>query len=304
MQSNVELETFAAQLEASGEYRVLRRLHPRIEFNPENGSSKKMGIVLDVETTGLDYIRDEIIELAMVKFEFASDGRIYRIIDTFNQLREPSIPISEKVSALTGITPEMVTGRTIDTQEVESFIDDAVIVIAHNADFDRKFCEQAWECFAAKAWACSMNEIDWQAEGYEGLRLGYLLAGAGYFHDGHRASEDCKALLELLVQPLPVSKELALRHLLDKARKPTSRIWAINSPYDQKDILKSRGYRWNDGGHGGPRAWWIDVAEEQTMEEKKFLCDNIYKGNFNFLWNKITAFNRYSIRINLEEVQR
>jgi DNA polymerase-3 subunit epsilon len=299
MKSKAELENFAAQLEASGEYRVLRRLHPRIEFSPGDKSPKKMGIILDTETTGLDYLRDEIIELAMVKFEFASDGRIFKVIDTFNQVREPTIPISQEVSALTGITADMVSGRTIDLQAVESFVEDAVIVIAHNADFDRKFCEQVWTCFAVKAWACSMKEIDWRAEGFEGYRLGYLLAGIGYFHDGHRAVEDCKALIELLSSSLPVSAELALRLLLDNARKSTARVWAQNSPFDLKDCLKSRGYRWNDGADARPRAWWIDVPEEQLMEEQKFLRDKIYGGEFDFFYTRLTAFNRYSTRINI-----
>lgn len=297
MQSNADLEEIAAQLEASGEYRVLRRLHTRTEFSPEDGSQKKIGIVLDVETTGLDYLRDEIIELAMLKFEFAADGRIFKVTDTFDQLREPSVPISEEVIALTGITSDMVSGRTIDTQAVESFVDDAVIVIAHNAGFDRKFCEQVWKCFADKAWGCSMHEINWRAEGFEGTRLGYLLAGAGHFHDGHRAVEDCNALIELLSYSLPVSAEPALRHLLDKARKPTARVWAKSSPFNQKIHLKSRGYHWNDGTDGRPRAWWIDVPEEQLEKEKNFLYNEIYGGDSNVFWTRVTAFNRYSARI-------
>lgn len=297
MRSDAELEELATQLEVSGEYRVLRRLHPRTEFSPEDGSLKKIGIVLDVETTGLDYLRDEIIELAMVKFEYASDGRIFRITDTYDQLREPTIPIPEEVSTLTGITAEKVSGRLIDSAEVEAFVGDAVVIIAHNAAFDRKFCERAWRYFATKAWACSMNEINWRGEGFEGYRLGYLLAGIGFFHDGHRASEDCKALIELLSRPLPVSGESALRQLLDNARKPTARIWAQNSPYDLKDALKSRGYRWNDGSDGRPRAWWIDIPEEQLEGEQKYLHNEIYGGDFDLFWTRITAFDRYSTRI-------
>lgn len=297
MRSEAELEELAAQLEVTGEYRVLRRLRSRTEFSPDDGSSKKIGIVLDVETTGLDYLRDEIIELAMVKFEYASDGRIFRITDIYNQLREPTIPIPQEVSSLTGITAEKVSGRLIDAVEVETFVGDAVIIIAHNAAFDRKFCERAWRCFVTKSWACSMNEIAWRGEGFEGTKLGYLLAGIGLFHDGHRASEDCKALIELLSRTLPVSGEAALRQLLDNARKPTARVWAENSPYDLKDALKSRGYRWNDGSDGRPRAWWIDVPEEQLEEEEKFLHNQIYGGNFDFFWTRITAFDRYSVRI-------
>jgi hypothetical protein len=47
------------------------------------------------------------------------------------------------VTALTGITDEMVAGQRIDEAVVSAFVKDAVIVIAHNAGFDRKFAERS-----------------------------------------------------------------------------------------------------------------------------------------------------------------
>jgi DNA polymerase III subunit epsilon len=62
-----------------------------------------------------------------------------------------------------------------------------VIVIAHNAGFDRKFAERYWSVFQRKAWGCSATEIEWRKHGFEGSRLGYLLNGAGFFHVGTAA---------------------------------------------------------------------------------------------------------------------
>jgi DNA polymerase-3 subunit epsilon len=56
----------AAILEESPDYRVLRRLVPRTE--PSNGQPARIGILLDVETTGLDTAKHEVIELGMVRF--------------------------------------------------------------------------------------------------------------------------------------------------------------------------------------------------------------------------------------------
>lgn len=66
---------------------------------------------MDVETTGLDRSKDEIIELGMVAFDFDTAGKIRRVIDVFSELRQPSTPISDKITRLTGITDEMVAGK-------------------------------------------------------------------------------------------------------------------------------------------------------------------------------------------------
>ena len=66
----INLADLALTLEKSPDYRVLRRrLVPRTEYIPGNEQPTKTGILLDVETTGLDSTRDEIIELDMVKLD-------------------------------------------------------------------------------------------------------------------------------------------------------------------------------------------------------------------------------------------
>lgn len=233
----------------------------------------------------------------MVKFEFSVDGRIFHVLDTFNELRQPASPVPTEITRITGITDEMVADKTIDPAEVATFVDDAAVIIAHNAAFDRKFSERFAHCFASRAWACSVTEVNWRDEGYEGSRLGYLLMGTGLFHDGHRAVEDCRALLEILTKPLPRSGELGLKRLLDTARKATVRVWAENSPFDCKDVLRSRGYRWNPGDDGRPRCWWRDVVEDEAEGELEFLRREIYRRDADIPTVRITAFDRFSERV-------
>ena len=69
-------EDLISTLEATGDYRVLCRLRSRTRFHEPDGSETKLAIFLDLETTGLNPEKNEFIELAMVPFEYSSDGRI------------------------------------------------------------------------------------------------------------------------------------------------------------------------------------------------------------------------------------
>src|SRR6266852_5479889 len=106
----IDLAAMAKTLAKSPDYRVLRRQMPRTEFASWEGQATKTGILLDVETTGLDTARDEVIELAMVKFTYLPDDRIARIMDVFSSFHEPQNPIPAEITDLTGITDEMVLG--------------------------------------------------------------------------------------------------------------------------------------------------------------------------------------------------
>jgi DNA polymerase-3 subunit epsilon len=187
------LDAMARQLEDSGRYRLLRRFDGNTLVEAGAPDSVRQGIYLDVETTGKDAARDEVIELAMVPFQYDGEGRLVGVGAPFVELREPSIPISEEITRITGITNAMVTGKSIDPAKVAAFIELAVIIAAHNASFDRRFAERFCEAFKHKGWACSMSQIDWSGEGFEGAKLSYLASQCGFFFDGHRAENDCLA---------------------------------------------------------------------------------------------------------------
>jgi len=274
-----ELEALAARLEATGRYRVLRRFEPPGHYFDAGGAPTRNALVVDVETTGLDTRADSIIELAAVPFSYLPDsGRIVDVGTPYVSFEDPGRPIPREVTDITGITDEMVRGHRIDDDAVLRLVADAQLVVAHNAGFDRKFLDRRLPPFRSRPWACSLREVPWRPEGSSSLALEYLLIKrCATFFGGHRAEDDCLALIHLLATPLP-SGDLPFRLLLESARKKTARIWAIDSPFESKDLLKARGYRWSGGENGQPRAWHVELPEERREEEEAWLAENIYHG--------------------------
>ncbi|KQR73195.1 DNA polymerase III subunit epsilon [Rhizobium sp. Leaf341] len=280
-------------LTETGRYRILRKLEPRPVANVLRPGFPLRGVLLDTETTGLDHRRNEIIEIGAIAFTYNESGEIGDVSGVFGGLRQPSIAIPAEITRLTGITDAMVAGQEIDIEALEAMVVPADLIIAHNAAFDRPFCESFHPAFGRKAWACSNAEIDWSARGYEGTKLGYLIGQAGYFHEGHRAVDDCFALLEVLDRRVDgVSTAFSELHAASRASRV--RIYAEHSPFDMKDHLKARGYRWADGSDGRPKSWWIEIAEEGVEDELQFLRSEIYRyPEADPPMRRLTAFDRF-----------
>jgi DNA polymerase-3 subunit epsilon len=268
-------EALAAELEAHPDFRVLRRLDVTREWPALEGAGVSRAVVLDTETTGLDPASDKIIELALVKFEYSrTTGEVGRVLEVYGGLEDPGMPIPPESTALHGITDEMVRGQRLDEAAIERLLDGVGLVIAHNAGFDRPFMERRLPGFAGLAWGCSLREVPWEEVGIGSAKLEYLAYRHGFFFDAHRAEIDCRALLEVLRRPFGETGTSALKVLLDSAREPSLRVWATGSPYETKDVLKARGYRWE----GERKVWYRDLGAEKREAELAWLKEAVYAG--------------------------
>lgn len=291
-------DIIAQALEETGEYRIIRKLQLVERYSEPDSEATQLGVILDTETTGLDPQMDDVIELGMVLFEYApATGRIYRIVDAFDELRDPGRHIPAEITAMTHITDDMVRGRAIDVAAVEAFVAPATLIIAHNAAFDRPFVEKQWDVFATKPWGCSMTQVHWRDEGIATQKQELIALFQGFFYDAHRAENDCRALLHILASPLPLSGRPALKPLLDHAMANDAHIWAVSAPFDAKDALKMRGYRWSTGTGGDPKAWHVTVLADELEAELVFL-DSIYGGDARSIVrvDRMSPLTRFSAR--------
>lgn len=96
-------------------------------------------VVFDIETTGLFFASDEIIEIGAVKL------RNQEVVDKFSELIKPRGMVSQKTVELTGIDDSMLKDKPSIEEILPKFIDFCKnsIIVAHNATFDIGFISYA-----------------------------------------------------------------------------------------------------------------------------------------------------------------
>lgn len=237
----------------------------------------RRGLILDVETTGLSHADDVIIELAIRQFLFNKNtGEVLKLEKSYSSFQDPQRPLREEIIQLTGITDEMLVNQSIDWKAVEEIFESSQIIIAHNARFDRPFIEKNLKKSVDKIWGCSLKQIDWAAKGFFSSKLELLNIYHGFFVDAHRAINDVDALLYLLSLSSDERTNTYLSEIISNARRPTVQIIASSSPFETKDLLKIRGYNWDNLN----KFWHRTIYKDDFASEISWLEENVYTGAF------------------------
>jgi DNA polymerase-3 subunit epsilon len=282
-QAMTEHEAMAQALAQHPDFRVLRRLIPRTDYGPGNGQATQRLIVLDTETTGLDSKSEKVIELGMLSVLVDTvTGLPVGPVTIYESFEDPGKPIPAQITEITGIDDSMVKGLRIDDAAVNALVEQADLIVAHNAGFDRPFVESRFPVFEGKAWGCSFQGIDWKKEGSGSAKLEFLASERGWFYDAHRAQVDCHALLQVLASPL-ADGQTGLARLLAGADQTRYKLRATGAPFEAKDKLKSRGYRWDGDG----RVWWCSLGSDTLLDAE---C----------AWLRAEVYGQRSARVQLE----
>lgn len=240
-------EQKVAELENTGEYKVLRKAFCPPVFPEPSGPHIGKSIILDTEATSIDPTQAEIIALAKIPLYY--DKRTLDIIgfgECQQSYNEPSTPIPEEITAITGITNDMVMGHHLNTEKETHELQSANILIAHNASYDRVLLERYLPDISKKPWGCSVQDIPWKDFGFNTQKLDYIAMKLGYFYDAHRADADCHALGTILSSLDADINKTLFAELMDSARKVHYTI-AGKVPFGKNDLLKAEGFTWNPG---------------------------------------------------------
>jgi DNA polymerase III subunit epsilon len=199
---------------------VLQLHYNRIKKVITLSKLEKLGLLVDVETTGLGPDTDEIIELALKLFSFRSDtGEIIEIIDEDSFLREPISKSAqnnyERTYKIHGIPYELVRGKSFHDEKIKTYFYRTDAVFAHNASFDRSFLYRMYPEVNELNWYCTMKSIPWKRYGFPNSKLLTLLKLHNITnYQSHRALDDITYLMELLKRTSP-NGDLYLKEVLE-----------------------------------------------------------------------------------------
>lgn len=156
-------------------------------------------ITIDIETTGLDPEKDEILEIAAIKYIENNEAEIFsRVVKVQN-------PLTKEISELTGITDDFLlkNGMDIETalKDFWNFVGRAKLV-GYNISFDMSFLRNASIEHKIKMQANKCIDILQLArrkvKGTKNYKMSTVASALGIeMVQKHRAESDCRLAFEI-----------------------------------------------------------------------------------------------------------
>jgi DNA polymerase-3 subunit epsilon len=187
-------------------------------------------VVVDLETTGLRPGSSQICEIGAVLVQG------FEVVDEFETLVDPRVPLGATISALTGLTDRQLRGAPPASAAVRSFLAFAgdSVLVAHNARFDLAFLDRETERLTGSRLAAPVVDTVALARRLLAGRVPRAsLAQLSYFFGTsvqpcHRALPDAQATAEVLLALIGLAQERGARtvaELVALAATRTRRVW-------------------------------------------------------------------------------
>ena len=223
-----------------------------------NQTSPENILILDTETTGLDNVNDDCIEVGSILFNVKSRS----VLAQQSFLLPVEKNNAEKINNIPASITRLPQPLFEAIKYFESLVHVSDVIVAHNAEFDMKWFGLKKLPQIEKRWICSMDDINWPAErqlkprpSVRDLALAYGVP----VWNAHRALTDCIYLAEVFKRCSDLEK------LLIRALEPKVLIRAEIS-YEKRHLAKNAGFRWNDLIKGA----WSRKMSRRDIEKLEF----------------------------------
>lgn len=222
--------------------------------DPQPRSTPSNLLILDTETTGLEPVSAQCIEVGAVLFHVPSRSVLSQVSFLLPAAANPAEHVNGIAAEVTRLPQPWQAGL----QHFLALLAGADAVLAHNAAFDAKWFGLGPLPAIDKPWICSMDDIEWPLERH--LRTApsvrdLALAYGVPVWAAHRALTDCTYLVQVL------ERCANLEDLLKAAMEPKL-LYRANLPYAERHKAKQAGFRWNEPVRG---AWSRRLSERQAL---------------------------------------
>lgn len=210
---------------------------------------------LDLETSGLNYEKDQIIEIGAVLWdtETHSPKKVFNELIYFDNLNLPN-----EVQSITGISVDDLKTYGIPLSDALKTLTDLVnkaeYLVGHNAvNFDAEFLNQAYMSYQMpklkKPWIDTLTDIPYAQE-IKTRKLSYLAAEHGFINPfSHRALFDVLTTLKLL-------SKYDIEEIIMIQQSPLVKVLA-HVGFDERDKARRIGFRWDPQ----QRHWFSEVKQ-------------------------------------------
>lgn len=182
---------------------------------------------MDIETTGFDPLKDEILEVGFAFFTSSPTG--ITITEEWSQVFKPTKEVAPKILGLTGINLDELENAP-KFSEYQNFIQEKIgsaIIVGHNVIFDIRFLQSFGIKFSGQI-IDTLDLVQWLLPAHHSYNLENLMHYFKVPHkEAHRALADAKAAILMLEKLLGIYQNFSkeFKQKIRKIIKPFSFAW-------------------------------------------------------------------------------
>lgn len=197
-------------------------------------------LIIDTETTGLKAQSSCVIELGAILYSVSHRCVLQQVSTLLPIVGQNPVEYINHISA-------EVSRSSYQYQPVlkifQQWHDHADYLVAHNAEFDKKWFGKGLLPSVNKPWICTYDDFLWEQASQQHLSLINLALEYNIsFNQAHRALTDCQIIVELFNESCDFDKMLI--QAIERSQEPQYYVIA-NVSRNNRNLAKKRGFRWN-----------------------------------------------------------
>ncbi len=189
---------------------------------------------LDFETSTASLERGHPIEVGVLTCRVDPEtGFLHGPSDCWEERAAPPHPLAPKIVKMTGLSREMLKGKSINGARLAETLEASEWTVAHQAWFDRWFAEAVAgeKACCATTWLCTLKDAEWPQG--PNTTLEEIARLCGYYFRPHRALSDATVTAAVTQAPLVVdSREtVQLKWMIENGNRDSFlAVVHVNSP--------------------------------------------------------------------------